>query len=106
MDRASTLADLIHDILDFIAQALVFTANFIKLNNRFFIGSLDTEQLRGCISAFFLSHIKVHAHTINLALPFSNNLVKLPSLLLHLAVQNLSLVQIDIHLLNFCMDLS
>merc|ERR1719486_113136 len=37
---------------------------------------------------------------INLSLPFSNNLIKLTSLLLHLIVQNLSLIKVKSHLFN------
>merc|ERR1711922_38920 len=44
MDGASTLADLVHDILDFSGKGLVLTSYFIKLKNRFFICILHTEE--------------------------------------------------------------
>merc|ERR1712047_33613 len=46
MDGATSLADLIHDVLDFIAKALVLTSYFIQLSNRFFISCFYSEKLR------------------------------------------------------------
>merc|ERR1712061_513983 len=45
MDGAATFADLIHNVLDFIAQDLVFLANLIQLKDRFLISRLDSEEL-------------------------------------------------------------
>merc|ERR1719228_1932198 len=95
-----SLTDLIHDILDLIAESLVFTPDLIKLSNRFFICRLHSEEIRGGIAAFFLCNIQIHAEAINLPLPFTYNLVKLSSLFLHLIVQDLSLVKVDSHLFN------
>merc|ERR1712168_426372 len=46
VDGATTLADLVHDVLDFIGQGLVFTADFIKLKHGLLIGRLDLEEVR------------------------------------------------------------
>merc|ERR1719340_526007 len=46
MDGPTTFTDLIHDILDLIAQDLVLLADLIKLQNRFLISRLDSEELR------------------------------------------------------------
>merc|ERR1719340_514522 len=45
MDGPTTFTDLIHDILDLIAQDLVLLADLIKLQNRFLISRLDPEEL-------------------------------------------------------------
>merc|ERR1740123_1412106 len=60
MDGATTFADLVHDVLDLIAQDLVLLADLVQLKNRFLIGRLDSEELRGCISAFLLCGVKIH----------------------------------------------
>merc|ERR1719295_1026743 len=54
MDRPATFADLIHNVLNLIAQEFVLLANLIKLKSRFFIGILDSKQLRRSISALLL----------------------------------------------------
>merc|ERR1740129_1765271 len=44
MDRSASLANLIHDILDLIAQALIFLPDLIQLKDRLIIGRLDSEK--------------------------------------------------------------
>merc|ERR1712223_1322900 len=50
MNGSSSLADLIHDILDLITESLIFFSDFIQLKNRFFISRFDSEELGGGIS--------------------------------------------------------
>merc|ERR1719471_1876242 len=83
VDGASSLADLIHDVLDLIGEGLVLTPDLVKLEDGFLVGRLDTEQFRGGIASLLLSIVKIHANAVNLLLPFSNNSVELLGLLLH-----------------------
>merc|ERR1719264_617476 len=45
VDGASTLADLVHDILDLVGEELVFPADLLELDDRLVVGILDAEQL-------------------------------------------------------------
>ena len=38
VDRASSLADLVHDVLDLIAEVLVLPPDFVKLEDRLLVG--------------------------------------------------------------------
>merc|ERR1740129_1728048 len=87
VDGATSLADLVHDVLDLIAQGLVFPADLIQLEDGLLVGGLDTEQLRGGVAGLLLGVVKVHANAVNLLLPLTNNPVKLLGLLLHGAVE-------------------
>merc|ERR1719268_768676 len=105
MDGATTLANLVHDVLDLIAEALVLTTNLIKLSNRLLISRLHTEELRGSIPAVPLGNIQIHAHGVNLLLPLIDNSVKVLGLLVHLIIQDLGLVQVVVHLFHLTGEL-
>merc|ERR1712061_694140 len=92
MDGASALADLVHDILDLIGEVLVLPPDFIKLEHSLLVSRLHPEQLGGSIASLFLGRVQVHADTVDLALPFSNNSVELLGLLLHGEIEDLGLV--------------
>merc|ERR1719445_473793 len=105
MDGASSLADLIHDVLDLIGEGLVLTSDLVKLEDGLLVGRLGTEQFRGGVASLLLSIVKIHANAVNLLLPFSNNSVELLGLLLHGAVEDLGLVQLLGHGLQLRLDL-
>merc|ERR1712102_130221 len=83
VDGASSLTDLVHDVLDLIGKGIVLTSDLIKLEDGLLVGRLDTEQLRGGLAGLLLGIVKIHANAVNLLLPFSNNSVELLGLLLH-----------------------
>merc|ERR1712209_74875 len=105
VDGASSLADLVHDVLDLVGQGLVLTSDLVKLEDGLLVGRLDTEQLRGGIVGLLLGIVEIHANAVNLLLPFSNNSVKLLGLLLHGAVEDLGLVELLGHSLQLRLDL-
>lgn len=76
VDVAATLADLVQQILDFISQVLVLTADSLKLLLAFFVGTLETEQFGGVVAAFLLGSIQLGSQIVDLELPFSNDLVE------------------------------
>merc|ERR1719220_1616481 len=76
-------------------QDLVLLANIIQLEDGFFIGRLDSEELRGCISAFLLCSVKVHGGRFGFEFPFIDKFVKLLGLLLHGCIEKLSLVNLS-----------
>merc|ERR1719201_1829958 len=45
VDGASTLADLVHDVLDLIGEVLVLPPDFVKLEDSLLVGRLNLEQL-------------------------------------------------------------
>ena len=79
------------DIL--IGEVLVLPPDFIKLEHSLLVSRLHPEQLGGSIASLFLGRVQVHADTVDLALPFSNNSVKLLGLLLHGEIEDLGLVE-------------
>merc|ERR1719367_1057192 len=93
VDGASALADLVHDVLDFIAEVLVLPPDFVKLEHSLFVSRLHSEQLRGSITGLLLSRVQVHADGVDLGLPFTNNPVELLGLLLHGEIEDLSLAE-------------
>merc|ERR1719211_267022 len=93
VDGASTLADLVHDVLDLVGEVLVLPPDLVKLEHSLLVGRLHPEQLRGGVAGLLLGRVKIHANGIDLALPFANNPVELLGLLLHSQVKDLSLVK-------------
>merc|ERR1719295_1297794 len=98
MDGSSTLADLVHDVLDLIGERLVLPADFLQLEHGLLVGRLDLEQLRGGVASLFLADVKVKGQAVDLALPLANDLVKLLSFPVHGSIQDLSLVKAAGHL--------
>merc|ERR1719468_1342903 len=45
VDGAASLADLVHDVLDLVAQGLVLPADLVQLQHGLIIGVLDAEKL-------------------------------------------------------------
>merc|ERR1719443_1900788 len=106
VDRAASLGDLIHDVLDLVGKSLVFTSDLLKLENSLLVGRLDLEQFGGSISCLLLADIKIKGKTINLSLHLSYGLVKLLGLSLHGSVDNLGLVEVSGHLGDLGLDLA
>merc|ERR1711971_109059 len=59
VDGAASLADLVHDVLDLVAQSLVLPADLVQLQHGLIVGVLDAEKLSGHIPCLLLSNIKV-----------------------------------------------
>merc|ERR1719336_818749 len=66
VDGASSLTNLVHDVLDLIGQGLVLTSDLIKLEDGLLVGRLDTEQFRGGVAGLLLGIVKIHANAVNL----------------------------------------
>merc|ERR1719389_1581246 len=105
VDGASSLADLVHDVLDLIGQGLVLPADLVQLEDRLLVGGLDAEQLGGGVAGLLLGVVKIHADAVNLLLPLTNNPVELLGLLLHGAVEDLGLVQLGGHGVQVSLEL-
>merc|ERR1719422_1630206 len=106
VDGASSLSDLVHDVLDLIGQSLVLTSDLFKLEDSLLVGRLDLEQFGGCISGLLLAHIKIEGKTVNLTLVLMDGLVELLGLTLHGSVDNLGLVEVGGHLVDLGLDLA
>merc|ERR1719445_2409249 len=106
VDGAASLANLVHDVLDLVAQGLVLPADLIQLEDRLLVGGLDAEQLRGGVAGLLLGIVKVHANAVDLLLPLTNNSVELLGLLLHGAVEDLGLVELLAHALELSLELA
>merc|ERR1719323_2860298 len=96
MDGATSLRDLVHDVLDLIGKSLVLSANIIKMNDTLLIGSLHLEQVRGNISSLLLRVVEITGQGVHLGFPFSNDLVIVLGLPLHLGIHHLGLVKADV----------
>merc|ERR1719430_2423239 len=59
VDGATSLSDLVHDVLDLVGERLVLPPHLLKLEDSLLIGGLHLEQLRGSISGLLLAHIEV-----------------------------------------------
>ena len=53
MDGAVSLADLVNDVLDLVAQGLVLP-DLVQLKNGLLVAGLDAEKLRGGITCLLL----------------------------------------------------
>merc|ERR1711884_917123 len=105
VDGAASLADLVHDVLDLVAEGLVLPPHLIQLEDGLLVGGLDAEQLGGGVAGLLLGVVEVHADAVNLLLPLTNNSVELLGLLLHGAVEDLGLVQLGSHGLQVTLEL-
>merc|ERR1719326_876158 len=105
VDGATSLADLVHDVLDLVAEGLVLPPHLVQLEDGLLVGGLHTEQLRRGVAGLLLGRVEVHADAVNLLLPLSDNSVELLGLLLHGAVEDLGLVQLGGHVLQFSLEL-
>merc|ERR1719370_976353 len=94
VDGASTLADLVHDVLDLVGQDLVLATDLLQLEDGLIIGVLDAEEFRRNVASLLLGDVQVHAKTVHLVLPLANNPIELLGLLLHGSVQDLGLVEL------------
>merc|ERR1712223_1806911 len=82
MDGATTIAKLIKEILDFISEVLVFPLHNIELLRGLIPGCLQSEQFAVVVATFLLAGFNLGSKIINLGLPFSNDLIKVPASLL------------------------
>merc|ERR1719208_752397 len=105
VDGAASLVLLLHDVLDLVAEGLVLPPHLIQLEDGLLVGGLDAEQLGGGVAGLLLGGVEVHADAVNLLLPLTNNPVELLGLLLHGAVEDLGLVQLGSHVLQFSLEL-
>merc|ERR1719188_798188 len=106
VDGASSLGDLVHDVLDLIGQGLVLASHLLKLENSLLVGRLDLKKLRRGISGLLLADIKIEGQAVNLALHLGDGLVELLGLPLHGGVDNLGLVEVGGHLGDLSLDLA
>merc|ERR1719356_1660708 len=106
VDGASSLGDLVHDVLDLIGQGLILTSDLLKLEDSLLVGRLDLEKLGRGISGLLLADIKIKGQAVNLALHLSDGLVELLGLPLHGGVDNLGLVEVGGHLGDLGLDLA
>merc|ERR1711868_41635 len=106
VDGASSLGDLVHDVLDLIGQSLVLASDLLKLEDSLLVGRLDLEQLGRSISGLLLADIKVKGQAVNFALHLGDGLVELLGLPLHGGVDNLGLVKVGGHLSDLGLDLA
>merc|ERR1719431_1635673 len=105
MNGASTLADLVHDVLDLIREGLVLPPDLLQLEGGLLVGRLHLEQIRGGIAGLLLADIQVKGQAVDLALPLTNDLVKLLGLPVHGSIEDLGLVQAVGHIGNFTSNL-
>merc|ERR1719348_2661215 len=98
VDGASTLADLVHDVLDLVGESLVLPADLLQLEHSLLVGRLHLEQLRGGVAGLLLADVQVKGKAVNLALPLADHLVELLGLPVHSGVEDLGLVEAAGHL--------
>merc|ERR1712240_655101 len=98
VDGASTLADLVHDVLDLVGESLVLPADLLQLEHGLLVGRLHLEQLRGGVAGLLLADVQVIGKAVHLALPLADHLVELLGLPVHGSVEDLSLVEAAGHL--------
>merc|ERR1719348_2711089 len=98
VDGASTLADLVHDVLDLVGESLVLSADLLQLEHGLLVGRLHLEQLRGGVAGLLLADVQVKGKAVNLALPLADDLVELLGLPVHSGVEDLGLVEAAGHL--------
>merc|ERR1712240_672182 len=98
VDGASTLADLVHDVLDLVGESLVLPADLLQLEHGLLVGRLHLEQLRGGVAGLLLADVQVEGKAVNLALPLADHLVELLGLPVHSSVEDLGLVKAAGHL--------
>merc|ERR1719461_464608 len=82
MDGASSISKLVKEILDFISEVLVLTADNVELLGRFIKSSLESEPLGIEVAALRVAGIELGVEVISLGLPFANNLVEVSASLL------------------------
>merc|ERR1712240_701681 len=98
VDGASTLADLVHDVLDLVGESLVLPADLLQLEHGLLVGRLHLEQLRGGVAGLLLADIQVEGKAVHLALPLADHLVELLGLPVHGSVEDLGLIEAAGHL--------
>merc|ERR1719228_1366047 len=70
------LADLLHDVPDLLAEALVLPPHLLQIPETLVVAILDTEEFAGDVPALSLAEIQLRAQTICLGLPVMHNLIK------------------------------
>merc|ERR1719447_678686 len=93
VDGATSLGDLVHDVLDLVGEGLVLATDLIQLEHRLLVGRLDLEQVGGGVAGLLLADVQVVGQGVDLLLPLADDLVELLGLPLHGGVEHLSLVQ-------------
>merc|ERR1711970_802329 len=99
-NSSSFSADLVHNILNLIGQGLVLPSDLLQLEHGLLIGRLHLEELGGGVACLLLADIQVEGQPVHLALPLTNDLVKLLGLPVHGSVENLGLIEAGGHLID------
>merc|ERR1712223_2122385 len=83
VDGSTTLADLVHDVLDLSAERLIFPPDAIKLTVGLIVGCLHLEELSRVAATLHLGLVQLRLEPLDLVLPLGDDLVKVARLLLH-----------------------
>merc|ERR1719486_86007 len=83
VDGSTTLADLVHDVLDLSTERFILPPDAIKLTVGLIVGCLHLEELRRVAATLHLGLVQFRLEPLDLVLPLSNDLVKVACLLLH-----------------------
>merc|ERR1711962_1518283 len=83
VDGSTTLADLVHDVLDLSAERFILPPDAIKLTVGLIVGCLHLEQLRRVAATLHLGLVQLRLEPLDLVLPLGDDLVKVARLLLH-----------------------
>ncbi|KAF1769639.1 hypothetical protein GCK72_001456 [Caenorhabditis remanei] len=96
VNRASSFSELVGEILDFLAQALVLTTESLNNLSEFLLGVLGLEEVGGGVAEITLSSIEFSGQVVGLLSPFVDDLVE--ALLLLLKSGGDSVGSLDINL--------
>merc|ERR1712165_175747 len=105
VDGSTTLADLVHDVLDLSAERFIFPPDAIKLTVGLIVGCLHLEELRRVAATLRLGLVQLRLEPLDLVLPLSNDLVKVACLLLHRHAAGFRILHGDDGLLYFRLQL-
>merc|ERR1712223_291462 len=83
VDGSTTLADLVHDVLDLRAKRFILPPDAIKLTVGLIVGCLHLEELRRVAATLHLGLVQLRLEPLDLVLPLGDDLVKVARLLLH-----------------------
>merc|ERR1719403_530652 len=105
VDGSTTLADLVHDVLDLSAEGFILPPDAIKLTVGLVVGCLHLEQLRRVAAALHLGLVQLRLEPLDLVLPLRDDLVKVARLLLHRHAPGFRVLHGDDGLLNLRLQL-
>merc|ERR1719461_1175460 len=82
VDGASSISKLVQEILDFISEVLILTADNVELLRGLIKSSLESEPLGIEVATLRVAGIELGVEVVGLGLPFANNLVEVSASLL------------------------